>query len=150
MKACRYSRNITFDAPAGTTTALVGTSGSGKSTLVSLVDGVQPSRQRPHPDRRPRPRDLPPARVPPHARRRAAGQLPLRRHHPRQHRASPSPDATEEEVREAARIAHCDEFALRFELGYGTIVGERGVKLTRRPAPARRDRARDPRRPARS
>src|SRR5690606_12718909 len=30
-------KNISFDAPAGTTTALVGSSGSGKSTLVSLV-----------------------------------------------------------------------------------------------------------------
>ena len=27
-------------------------------------------------------------------------------------------------------IAHCDEFALRFDLGYETIVGERGVKLS--------------------
>ena len=40
------------------------------------------------------------------------------------------PDASEAEVREAARVAHCDEFALRFDLGYATIVGERGVKLS--------------------
>ena len=30
-------RDVSFDAPAGTTTALVGSSGSGKSTLISLV-----------------------------------------------------------------------------------------------------------------
>ena len=30
-------REVSFTAPAGTTTALVGSSGSGKSTLVSLV-----------------------------------------------------------------------------------------------------------------
>ncbi len=30
----------------------------------------------------------------------------------------------------AAATAHCDEFALRFELGYLTVVGERGVKLS--------------------
>src|SRR5581483_9049992 len=30
----------------------------------------------------------------------------------------------------AARIAHCDEFVDRFENGYDTIVGERGVKLS--------------------
>ena len=30
-------KNVSFKAPAGTTTALVGSSGSGKSTLISLV-----------------------------------------------------------------------------------------------------------------
>jgi subfamily B ATP-binding cassette protein MsbA len=40
------------------------------------------------------------------------------------------PDATDAEVREAARIAHCDEFALGFADGYDTIVGERGVRLS--------------------
>ena len=33
-------------------------------------------------------------------------------------------------MRAAARIAHCDEFVDRFEKGYDTIVGERGVKLS--------------------
>jgi subfamily B ATP-binding cassette protein MsbA len=33
-------------------------------------------------------------------------------------------------VRTAGRIAHCDEFVSRFEKGYETIVGERGVKLS--------------------
>jgi len=41
-----------------------------------------------------------------------------------------APRATSEQVREAARIAHCDEFVDRFEKGYETIVGERGVKLS--------------------
>src|SRR5204862_121141 len=35
-----------------------------------------------------------------------------------------------EDVEEAARIAHCDEFVRRFEKGYDTVVGERGVKLS--------------------
>jgi len=35
-----------------------------------------------------------------------------------------------DEVREAARVAHCDEFVQGFEDGYETIVGERGVKLS--------------------
>ena len=39
-------------------------------------------------------------------------------------------DATMEEIREVARIAHADEFIERFEKGYDTIVGERGVKLS--------------------
>ena len=40
------------------------------------------------------------------------------------------PGATDEEIREAARIAHCDEFIQRFDDGYDTVVGERGVKLS--------------------
>jgi len=40
------------------------------------------------------------------------------------------PQATEEQFLEACRIARVDEFAERFEEGYDTIVGERGVKLS--------------------
>src|SRR5438874_1196396 len=40
------------------------------------------------------------------------------------------PHATRDEIEEAARIAHCDEFVRRFEHGYDTVVGERGVKLS--------------------
>ena len=40
------------------------------------------------------------------------------------------PDATEEQILEACRIARVDEFAEKFEKQYDTIVGERGVKLS--------------------
>ena len=40
------------------------------------------------------------------------------------------PDASDEEVREAARIAHADEFIDRLEKGYDTDLGERGVRLS--------------------
>jgi len=40
------------------------------------------------------------------------------------------PHATREEILRVARIAHCDEFVERFEKGYDTVVGERGVKLS--------------------
>ena len=39
-------------------------------------------------------------------------------------------DATDAETLEAARLAHCDEFALSLPTGYGTYVGERGIKLS--------------------
>jgi len=39
-------------------------------------------------------------------------------------------DATESEVIEAARKAHCHEFISALPKGYGTFVGERGVKLS--------------------
>ncbi|MGH7594372.1 MAG: ABC transporter ATP-binding protein [Gemmatimonadales bacterium] len=122
-------RNISFGAPAGTTTALVGTSGSGKSTLVSLVMAFN------HPDSGCiliDGRDL--------------GGLRLRDYRSRlgivlqdnflfdgtimENIRFAKPAASDADVLEAARIAHCDEFTLRFELGYQTIVGERGVKLS--------------------
>jgi len=40
------------------------------------------------------------------------------------------PNATFEEVREAARLAHADEFISPLPQGYDTLVGERGVKLS--------------------
>jgi subfamily B ATP-binding cassette protein MsbA len=40
------------------------------------------------------------------------------------------PEASEEEMKAACRIARVDEFAEAFEQGYDTIVGERGVKLS--------------------
>ncbi len=40
------------------------------------------------------------------------------------------PEATEEQILDACRIARVDEFAEKFEKQYDTIVGERGVKLS--------------------
>ena len=40
------------------------------------------------------------------------------------------PNATEEQIMEACRIARVDEFAENFPQKYDTIVGERGVKLS--------------------
>jgi ABC-type multidrug transport system fused ATPase/permease subunit len=40
------------------------------------------------------------------------------------------PDATDEEVVRAAKLAHCDEFIMEFPDQYKTFVGERGVKLS--------------------
>lgn len=40
------------------------------------------------------------------------------------------PDATDEEVREAARLANADEFIDEMTEGYETLVGERGVMLS--------------------
>ena len=40
------------------------------------------------------------------------------------------PQASKQEVYEAARFAHADEFIRKFSQGYETFVGERGVKLS--------------------
>lgn len=41
-----------------------------------------------------------------------------------------SPNATDEQVRQAAQRAHAESFILRFPNGYDTEVGERGVQLS--------------------
>ncbi|HEX3927862.1 MAG TPA: ABC transporter ATP-binding protein [Gemmatimonadales bacterium] len=122
-------KHISFTAPAGTTTALVGSSGSGKSTLVSLVMAFN------HPDSGRiliDGRDLATFRVRDFRSRLGIvlqdnflfdGTI-------LENIRFAKPDATDADVLEAARVAHCDEFALRFELGYLTVVGERGVKLS--------------------
>ncbi|MFQ6048180.1 MAG: ABC transporter ATP-binding protein [Phycisphaerae bacterium] len=40
------------------------------------------------------------------------------------------PDATDEQIRQAARIAHADEFIEQLDDGYETVIGERGVSLS--------------------
>ncbi len=122
-------KGISFLAPAGTTTALVGSSGSGKSTLMSLVMAFnRPTKGAVMIDGR----DL--------------GGLKLRNY--RAHlgivlqdnflfdgtvadniRFS-RPDASMAEVVRVSKIAHCDEFIEGFPQKYDTVVGERGVRLS--------------------
>ena len=40
------------------------------------------------------------------------------------------PDATEEEIKKAAKLANADEFIKKLPEGYQTMVGERGIKLS--------------------
>jgi ABC-type multidrug transport system fused ATPase/permease subunit len=122
-------REVSFGAEPGTVTALVGPSGSGKSTMIGLiaafhlpaegtvrVDGV----------------DLSTARLDSYRTQLGVvlqetflfdGTI-------RENVAFARPQATEEQIMEACRIARVDEFAEGFEKKYDTIVGERGVKLS--------------------
>ncbi len=122
-------RDVSFRAAAGSTTALVGSSGSGKSTLIGLVLAFhRPQRGTIRLDGR----DLATLRLRDYRAHLGAvfqdnflfdGTIA-------ENIAYSSPAAPRERVLEAARIAHCDEFVSRFEKGYDTIVGERGVKLS--------------------
>ena len=122
-------KGVSFQAPAGTTTALVGSSGSGKSTLISLVAAFnRPKSGRLLVDGR----DLAGLRLRDY---RSNLGIVLQDNFLfdgtiAENIRFSAPRATMEQVREAARIAHCDEFVDRFEKGYDTIVGERGVKLS--------------------
>ena len=122
-------KGLSFDAPAGTTTALVGSSGSGKSTLISLVMAfARPTEGRITVDGA----DLDSLKL--HEYRAQLGVVMqdnfLFDGTVKENIAFTRPAATDDEVREVAKIAYVDEFVSRFPEGYNTIVGERGVKLS--------------------
>src|ERR1700730_1529494 len=120
---------VSFASEPGTVTALVGPSGAGKSTIIGLiaafyvptsgrvlVDGV----------------DLSTVKLDSYRRQLGVvlqetflfdGTI-------RENVAFARPEAGEEEIMAACRIARVDEFAESFEKKYDTVVGERGVKLS--------------------
>ena len=122
-------KGVTFTAPAGTTTALVGASGGGKSTLISLVMAFsRPKSGRIMVDGR----DLATIRL--HEFRRAIGVV-LQENFlfdgtVAENIAFARPDASRTQVEAAARVAHADEFIRGFADGYDSVVGERGIKLS--------------------
>jgi subfamily B ATP-binding cassette protein MsbA len=122
-------KNVSFKAPAGSTTALVGSSGSGKSTLISLVMNFnQPLSGSIKIDGKElqtlRLRDF----------RSYLGVVMqdnfLFDGTVAENISFSNPHATFEQIKNVSRIAHCEEFIEKFEQKYDTIVGERGVKLS--------------------
>ncbi|MEP2773373.1 MAG: ABC transporter ATP-binding protein [Fulvivirga sp.] len=122
-------KNISFEAPAGSVTALVGTSGSGKTTIAGLaasflnpnegivsVDGV----------------DM--GTVTLASFRKHLGVVLqndfLFEGTIRDNILFPRPNATEEQLQLAVKAAHISEFTDRFDDGLDTTIGERGVKLS--------------------
>ena len=122
-------KNINFHAPAGTTTALVGSSGSGKSTMIGLVmNFAKPQQGRVLIDDR------------------ELSTLKLRDYRSHlgivmqdnflfdgtiaENIGFSDPNASMEEILEVSKVAHCAEFIDGFEKKYETIIGERGIKLS--------------------
>ena len=122
-------KEVSFTAPAGSTTALVGASGSGKSTLISLAMNFnQPLSGTIRVDGK----DLQTLRL-----RDFRSYLGVVMQDNflfdgtiAENISFSNPHATIDEIKQVSRIAHCEEFIEKFELKYDTIVGERGVKLS--------------------
>jgi subfamily B ATP-binding cassette protein MsbA len=122
-------RGVSFRAAPGTTTALVGSSGSGKSTLISIVMAFnRPTEGRVIVDGT----DLAELRLMDYREQLASvlqenflfdGTIA-------DNVGYANPSATRDEIKEACRVAHCDEFISQFPDGYDTVVGERGIKLS--------------------
>ncbi|HET8617318.1 MAG TPA: ABC transporter ATP-binding protein [Acidimicrobiales bacterium] len=120
---------FSLEVPAGETHAIVGATGAGKSTVVKLLlrlyevsggritlDGVGVES------------------VPLAALRRSIGYVGqdvfLFQGTVRENLAYGRPDATDEQLEQAARLAEAHEFIQALPGGYGTVVGERGQKLS--------------------
>ena len=122
-------REVSFDAPAGSIIALVGSSGSGKSTIAGLaasflvpksgtilIDGVDMTT------------------VSLEAIRSRLGVVLqddfLFDGTIRENVMFARPSATEKELHRALEAAYVLEFTQRFEKGIDTVIGERGIKLS--------------------
>ena len=121
--------DISLEAVPGTVTALVGTSGSGKSTLIGLVAAfAKPKEGIVRVDGL----DLSQLRLQSY---RAQLGVVLQDNFLfdgtiKENIVFGRPTASDEDVFLAAQIARVDEFALKMEKGYDTVIGERGVKLS--------------------
>ena len=121
--------NINLRIPAGSSLAIVGPTGSGKSTLVSLIPRLE--------DAAPGMIliDGQPIRSFPLSELRAnIGFVPqetfLFSDTIRHNISFGTPKATDEQVEDAATIAHIRTEILEFPRGFETMVGERGVTLS--------------------
>ena len=122
-------QDLNLGIPAGQRVGLVGRSGSGKTTLTKLLlrlDDVQQGRVLVDGQ------DV--SHCTQQSLRRQVAYVPqealLFHRSIRENIAYGRPDASEEEIREAARLANALEFIDRLPKGFDTMVGERGIKLS--------------------
>ena len=122
-------KNVSFKIPKGASVAIIGKSGSGKSTITKLlfrfydiqkgkiliddqdISQVTQESLRTHLSLVP--------------------QDPILFHRSiRENIAYARPDASDDEIKAAAKMARCDLFIDHLEDKYETLVGERGIKLS--------------------
>ncbi|HEX6162498.1 MAG TPA: ABC transporter ATP-binding protein [Vicinamibacterales bacterium] len=121
--------DVSLTIPAGARVALVGATGSGKSTLMCLIPRLYDPRQgRVLIDGR----DVRDYKLD-SLRRQISFVLQdalLFRATVAQNIAYGRPDATEDQIIRAARVARADEFIRKLPQGYDTVLGERGETLS--------------------
>ena len=121
--------HVSFEIPPGKTVAVVGSSGAGKSTLARLLYRFYDVQQGRITIAGQDIKHVTQASV-----RRAIGIVPqdtvLFNDTVEYNIAYGKPGATHEEVEEAARAARIHDFIASTPLGYKTMVGERGLKLS--------------------
>ena len=121
--------NVSFEIPPGKTVAVVGSSGAGKSTLARLLYRFYDVQQGRITIAGQDIKQVTQASV-----RQAIGIVPqdtvLFNDTVEYNIAYGKPGATHEEVEEAARAARIHDFIASTPLGYNTMVGERGLKLS--------------------
>ena len=128
-KEMQVLKNLNLEALPGEQVALVGPSGAGKSTVVSiLLQFYQPDNGLVMFDNRDS-REIPLSQL-----RQQMAFVPqdvmLFGGSIRENIAYGDPDASDDDIIEAARKAHAHDFISGFPEGYQTLVGERGIKLS--------------------
>lgn len=121
--------NVNLEFPQGTFVGIVGQSGSGKSTLMKLLQRLyEPGSGRILVDQ------LEIGKVELYSLRRQIGVVLqdtlLFNGSVQENIALANPDATEQEIIEAAKVAVAHEFIMSLPQGYNTVVGERGANLS--------------------
>ena len=121
--------DVSFHIKEGITCGVLGGTGSGKTTIVHLLDRLYELKKGTVQIGGVDIRDIPRSWIRSHV--GMVLQEPfLFSRTIRDNIAAANPDATMNEIREAARIACVDDTIMAFPDGYDTIVGERGVTLS--------------------
>lgn len=122
-------RDVSFEAKAGKTTAIVGASGAGKTTLFGLLQRFY--------DVDSGAIEIDGQDIGAVTKRSLRGSIAYVSQHPylfegsiRDNIRYGRAEATDAEIEEAARLAHAHEFILQQPDGYDTTVGENGVALS--------------------
>jgi ABC-type transport system involved in Fe-S cluster assembly fused permease/ATPase subunit len=122
-------KDVSFEIPAGKKVAVVGPSGAGKSTIARLLFRFYDVDEGRITINNQDIRDLTQ-----HSLRSHIGVVPqdtvLFNNDIYYNIAYGRPDASKEDVEEAARLAHLDKFIGQLPQGYDTLVGERGLKVS--------------------